>query len=224
MILQQEHLQALDGHWAVAAIRDSVRERAHNVANARLISDALGGQLRLDFFEDAADTELLERFVQHDDTGAFRELMQRHAPLVLGVANRILTRAGRYGGIRPGEKKYMADLPVEAPNEATLIGAQTVSPFNGSGDWIVTRPGHWMFNGTGMKKGDRLPGLVGWEFHGEPAKIAGIAKDWSDKDLAAVLVLMDQAKTAEVLASLEPTRASKLSKEILKAASVVAIK
>ena len=35
----------------------------------------------------------------------------------------------------------MADLPVEAPNEATLIGAQTVSPFNGSGDWIVTQAG-----------------------------------------------------------------------------------
>jgi hypothetical protein len=90
------------------------------------------------------------------------------------VPNRIITRAGRYGGIRPNEKKYMADLPVEAPNEATLIGAQTVSPFNGSGDWICTRPDHWIFEGTGMRKGDRIPGLVGWEFHGEPAKIPGL--------------------------------------------------
>ncbi len=91
-----------------------------------------------------------------------------------GRPNRILTRAGRYGGIRPGEERYMADLPVEAPNEATLIGAQTVTPFNGSGDWIVTKPRHWMFAGTGMKKGDRIPGLVGWEFHGNPAKIRGL--------------------------------------------------
>lgn len=91
-----------------------------------------------------------------------------------GTANRILTRAGRYGGIRPNEKAYMADLPVDAPNEATLIGAQTVSPFNGSGDWIVTRPDHWLFDGTNMRKGDRIPGLVGWEFHGDPAKIAGL--------------------------------------------------
>jgi hypothetical protein len=91
-----------------------------------------------------------------------------------GVANRVITRAGRYGGIRPSEKKYMADLPVEAPNEATLIGAQTVTPFNGSGDWIVTRPDHWLFAGTAMRKGDRIPGLVGWEFHGEPAKIPGL--------------------------------------------------
>jgi hypothetical protein len=91
-----------------------------------------------------------------------------------GVANRILTRAGRYGGVRPKEKPFMADLPVTAPNEATLIGAQTVTPFNGSGDWVCTRPEHWIFAGTGMKKGDRIPGLVGWEFHGEPAQIKGL--------------------------------------------------
>jgi hypothetical protein len=91
-----------------------------------------------------------------------------------GAANRVLTRAGRYGGIRENEKRYMADLPLEAPNEATLLGAQTVSPFNGSGDWIVTKPEHWLFEGTKMRKGDRIPGLVGWEFHGEPADIPGL--------------------------------------------------
>jgi hypothetical protein len=68
----------------------------------------------------------------------------------------------------------MADLPLEAPNEATLIGAQTVTPFNGSGDWVVTRPGHWILEGTGMRRDDRIPGLVGWEFHGEPADIPGL--------------------------------------------------
>jgi hypothetical protein len=91
-----------------------------------------------------------------------------------GTANRIITRAGRYGGIRPGEEKWMADLPVEAPNEATLIGAQTVTPFNGSGDWIVVKPEHWIFAGTNLKKGDFIPGLVGWEFHGSPAAIPGL--------------------------------------------------
>ena len=91
-----------------------------------------------------------------------------------GVPNRVLTRAGRYGGVRPKEQTFAADLPVDGPNEATLIGAQTVTPFNGSGDWIVTKPEHWIFEGTGMKKGDRIPGLVGWEFHGEPADIPGL--------------------------------------------------
>jgi hypothetical protein len=89
-------------------------------------------------------------------------------------APRVIERVGRYGGIRPGEEKYMADLPVRAPNEAALIGAQTVSPFNGSGDWVVTKPDHWVFTGTGVKKGDRIPGLVGWEFHGDPADIPGL--------------------------------------------------
>src|SRR5262249_57431897 len=78
------------------------------------------------------------------------------------VPNQILTRAGRYGGIREKEKPYMADLPLEAPNEATLIGAQTVSPFNGSGDWIVTRPEHWLVEGAKMKKGEPHPGPGGW--------------------------------------------------------------
>ncbi len=96
------------------------------------------------------------------------------SPSSSGVANRILTRAGRYGGVRPKERKFMADLTVDGPNEATLIGAQTVTPFNGSGDWVCTKPDHWIFAGTGMKKGDRIPGLVGWEFHGEPARIKGL--------------------------------------------------
>ena len=96
------------------------------------------------------------------------------SPSSAGVPNRIITRAGRYGGIRPKEHQYMADLPLDGPNESTLIGAQTVSPFNGSGDWTVVKPEHWLFEGTGIKKGDRIPGLVGWEFHGEPAGIPGL--------------------------------------------------
>jgi hypothetical protein len=91
-----------------------------------------------------------------------------------GQPHRIIERVGRYGGIRPGEEKYMADLPVQAPNEATLIGAQTVSPFNGSGDWICRLPKHWIFEGTGMRAGEAIPGLVGWEFHGDPADIPSL--------------------------------------------------
>ena len=62
----------------------------------------------------------------------------------------------------------------DVPNERTLIGARTVSPFNGSGDWVVRRADHWIFEGTGMKAGDAIPGLVGWEFHGDPAPIPGL--------------------------------------------------
>jgi hypothetical protein len=31
-----------------------------------------------------------------------------------------------------------------------------------------------MFEGTQMKKGDAIEGLVGWEFHGDPAPIPGL--------------------------------------------------
>ena len=91
-----------------------------------------------------------------------------------GTPGRVLTRAGRYGGLMEVEKPRMGPFPLEGPNEATLIGARTISPFNGSDDWIVTRPNHWLFAGTGMKRGDSIPGLVGWEFHGDPAQIPGL--------------------------------------------------
>lgn len=97
-----------------------------------------------------------------------------YSPSSKNVANRTLTRAGRFGGVRPKEKPFMVELNLNGPNESTLIGAQTVTPFNGSGDWIVTKPEHWLFAGTEMKKGDKISGLVGWEFHGEPADIPGL--------------------------------------------------
>ena len=91
-----------------------------------------------------------------------------------GRANRIITRAGRYGGLTEAEKPKMGPFPTEGPNENLLMGARTITPFNGGGDWIVTKPDHWIFEGTGVKKGDRVPGLVGWEFHGDPADLPGL--------------------------------------------------
>ncbi len=95
-------------------------------------------------------------------------------PSSTGRANRVITRAGRYGGLSEIEAKKMGPFPIEGPNEATLIGARTISPYNGSGDWTVSAPDAWIFDGTGMKIGDRVPGLVGWEFHGDPAPIPGL--------------------------------------------------
>ncbi|MEX2261749.1 MAG: N,N-dimethylformamidase beta subunit family domain-containing protein [Bryobacteraceae bacterium] len=88
--------------------------------------------------------------------------------------NRIITRAGRYGGLSEEEKRNMGPFEVEGPNENLLMGARTIVPFNGGGDWIVSRPDHWIFEGTGVRMGDRIPGLVGWEFHGDPAALPGL--------------------------------------------------
>ncbi|MEZ6046668.1 MAG: DUF6605 domain-containing protein [Planctomycetaceae bacterium] len=100
------------------------------------------------------------------------------APLVedgQGHPHRVFHRAGRYGGLSEAEAKNgFGPFDVEGPNENLLMGARTIDPFNGSGDWICTQPEHWLFEGTGMSAGDRIPGLVGWEFHGDPASIPGL--------------------------------------------------
>jgi len=90
---------------------------------------------------------------------------------------RIIARKGRFGGLSKEEKarkNYAGPFAMAGPNEGLLIGARNPSPPNGSADWIVSNPDHWVFEGTGMKKGDRIPGLVGWEHHGDPAAIPGL--------------------------------------------------
>ncbi len=94
-----------------------------------------------------------------------------------GRPARTMFRGGPYGG----KYKYAVDrekqhgpFPERGPDEGYLIGARNVDPVNGGGDWIVARPDHWVFEGTGMKKGDCIPGLVGWEYHGDPPAIPGL--------------------------------------------------
>lgn len=94
------------------------------------------------------------------------------APGSSGQANRIITRAGCYGPLRDDEIQTYAslfgDLTDKGPDERNIIGARSVVPFNGGGDWTCTKPDHWIFSGTGMQHGESIPGLVGWEHHGEP--------------------------------------------------------
>ena len=92
-----------------------------------------------------------------------------------GQDNRIITRAAPYGGLARQPELIHRELYTSAgPDEGLLMGAVNVMPVNGGGDWICTNPGHWIFEGTGMKQGDCVRGLVGWEFHGEPAEIPGL--------------------------------------------------
>lgn len=51
-------------------------------------------------------------------------------------------------------------------NEEDLMGANSYGV--GLAPWTCTAPGHWIFEGTGMKKGDIIRELVGWEYHGPP--------------------------------------------------------
>jgi hypothetical protein len=88
-----------------------------------------------------------------------------------GVPNRIMFRGGPYGGKHTYaelRERLNGPFPHRGPDEGYLIGARNVDPVNGGGDWICTKPDHWIFAGTGMKAGDRIPGLIGWEYHGDP--------------------------------------------------------
>jgi hypothetical protein len=94
-----------------------------------------------------------------------------------GRANRIIFRGGPYGADNDyavQRERQHGPFPERGPDEGTLIGARNVEPVNGGGDWIIEKPDHWMFAGTNVKRGDRIPGLIGWEYHGAPADIAGL--------------------------------------------------
>jgi hypothetical protein len=96
-----------------------------------------------------------------------------------GRPNRILTRVGHFGGLTNAEfeaeiKTFTKDYKRVGPDECKIIGARSICPFNGGGDWVCTKPDHWIFEGTGMKQGEAIRGLVGWEHHGAPAKLPGL--------------------------------------------------
>ncbi|MGV3484346.1 MAG: N,N-dimethylformamidase beta subunit family domain-containing protein [Planctomycetaceae bacterium] len=90
-------------------------------------------------------------------------------------ATRSIRRVGVFGP--PGgtrEFSSMSDLPHDPPYANQLIGAHSTGPVTGGADWICTLPDHWVYAGTGMREGDRIPGVIGWEWHGDPAPIEGL--------------------------------------------------
>jgi len=94
-----------------------------------------------------------------------------------GRPNRIIFRGGPYGARNDyalRREKEHGPFPEHGPDEGLLMGDRNVEPVNGGGDWVVTKAEHWMFEGTGLKNGDRVPGLIGWEYHGDPPKLPGL--------------------------------------------------
>ena len=79
---------------------------------------------------------------------------------------------GPPGGTR--EFEQMGSLVHQRPYANELVGAHSTGPVTGGADWVCSRPDHWIYADTGMKAGDRIPGLIGWEYHGDPASIPGL--------------------------------------------------
>ena len=91
--------------------------------------------------------------------------------------DRIMFRGGPYGGdyrYAVNRERDHGPFPERGPDEGFLVGARNVQPVNGGGDWVCDKPEHWIFDGTGMKRGDLIPGLIGWEYHGDPPAIDGL--------------------------------------------------
>ncbi|MBX3732531.1 MAG: twin-arginine translocation signal domain-containing protein [Verrucomicrobiae bacterium] len=96
-------------------------------------------------------------------------------PDTAGRPHRVFERVGVFGP--PGGTRdfvAMASLLHERPYANELIGAHSTGPVTGGADWTCVRPDHWLFHGTGMRHGEGIPGLVGWEWHGDPAPIPGL--------------------------------------------------
>lgn len=106
--------------------------------------------------------------------------------IVLDEEKRSFERIGVFGP--PGgtrEFEQMKSLVHERPYANELVGAHSTGPVTGGADWVCSRPDHWIYADTGMKTGDRIPGLIGWEYHGDPANIPGLQVVATDQTQSA---------------------------------------
>ena len=95
--------------------------------------------------------------------------------VLLDESGTAFERVGVFGP--PGgtiEFEQMRSLAHERPYANELVGAHSTGPVTGGADWVCTAPDHWVHAGTGMQRGDRIPGVIGWEWHGDPAPIPGL--------------------------------------------------
>lgn len=100
-----------------------------------------------------------------------------YSPAGDGTPDRVFERTDYFGPRDEGmiaRFPTMAPFPYTSPHEGRLMGARNVPPCTGGADWVCTAPDHWLYAGTGMQAGNRIPGLIGWEFHGDPAPIPGL--------------------------------------------------
>ena len=96
-------------------------------------------------------------------------------PSAAGQPHRVMRRQGVF----VGEEFYQAFLErmnfkkkyPAGPDAALLMGGRQGADavFGPGGDWVCSNHDHWVYEGTGMKDGDAIKGIVGWEWHDYPA-------------------------------------------------------
>ncbi|MBP1992744.1 N,N-dimethylformamidase beta subunit family domain-containing protein [Paenibacillus eucommiae] len=108
----------------------------------------------------------------HDEYWTDNMYKNASAALEAGVSLLFLSGNAMYHEIIPYQDQE-GEIPFRSfarkkrlADEHQLMGASSFG--SGYGDWTVVKPEHWVFSGTGMKAGDSIPGLIGWEYHGAP--------------------------------------------------------
>lgn len=140
MILLQEHLEQLKEHWAVASVPEEERRRAHDVASARLVGDALSEQLRLDFAERSTDGELLERLSTAYEVAAVEGL---DALLHPSLRRQALATQAQAGAFRAFELRRVLPIPA-AELERVFYILHLASLAYASDRWADLR--RWLFD------------------------------------------------------------------------------
>lgn len=74
MNVNNNALQRVDAHWAVLAVGEAERDRGLAVANARLVKQAVGQQIHIDFPERNTDDDLLRRLAMAYEMAAIEGL------------------------------------------------------------------------------------------------------------------------------------------------------
>jgi len=87
-----------------------------------------------------------------------------------------IDKIGPYGGdnLYAVQMQKEKNFPERGPDEGMLLGVRNNRPLNGGGDWNITNPNHWIFDGMNVKKDNKVYDLVGWEFHKDVANIPGL--------------------------------------------------
>jgi len=94
-------------------------------------------------------------------------------PSAQGQSHRVMRREDKFLGeelsnMLNQRRNTPATYPA-GPDASLLMGGRTAGI--GGGDWTCANAGHWLYESTGMKEGDTVTGLVGWEWHGAPARV-----------------------------------------------------
>lgn len=146
MTVTNESLLNVDNHWAVLAIGESERDRVLNVANARLVKSAVGGQMKIDFEEMPNDTRLMERLAMAYEVAAIEGLKVLLNPLA-DDENGTLRAQCASGAWRAFELLRLFPLPSQT--EERIFHTLHLSSLAYCGDrWVDLR--RWYFENDGL--------------------------------------------------------------------------